>query len=98
MVGDGNGVVDDGEVEEGGEGGGGGVLPEEEDQPHLLPLASLLGRLAVLKTPIQTCTKIVMLTLVIGLDCLKNSSQVSCWKRALTAKSLSRSCVPIIVR
>ena len=42
MVGDGNGVVDDGEVEEGGEGGGGGVLPEEEDQPHLLLLASLL--------------------------------------------------------
>ena len=86
----------DGDEEEDGEGGG--VLPEEEHQPHLLPLASLLGRLAVLKTPNQNMFDIVMLTLVIGLDCLKNSSQVSCWKRALTAKSLSRSCVPIIVR
>ena len=40
-----------GDEEEEGEGGGGGVLPEEEDQPHLLPHASLLGRLAVLKPP-----------------------------------------------
>ena len=42
-------MVGSDEDEEGGEGGG--VLPEEEHQPHLLPLASLLGRLAVLKTP-----------------------------------------------
>ena len=30
-------------------------------------------------------------TLVIGLDCLRQSTQVRCRKRALTANSLSRS-------
>ena len=34
---------------------------------------------------------------MIGLDCLRQSSQVRCRKRALTAKSLSRSCVATII-
>ena len=45
----------------------GEVLPEEEDQPHLLPLASKLGCLTVLTNKLLHNPQII-LSLVITLD------------------------------
>ena len=56
--------ADDGEEQDDDEE----VLPEEEDQPHLLPLASKLGCLAVLKHNIFTSPNNLELGDYIGLD------------------------------
>ena len=60
---------DDGEDGDNGEAqdDDGEVLPEEEDQPHLLPLASKLGCLTVLTNKLLHNPQII-LSLVITLD------------------------------